>query len=67
MPMDMASTPTQCSEGADPANHVGPFSILYEVNQPRQLLQAEKCMTCGFTVVRKRDPKPKDKKPKPKK
>jgi len=62
-PMDLASTRAQCSESADPAKHVGPFTILYEVEESRRLLQAEKCKTCGFVVVRKLDPKPKKAKP----
>ncbi|HLH52499.1 MAG TPA: hypothetical protein VKY92_02695 [Verrucomicrobiae bacterium] len=63
-PMDLASAPAQCSESADPAKDVGPFKILYEVDESRHLLQAEQCKTCGFVVVRKLDPKPKTPQPK---
>ena len=45
-----------CNESADPAKHVGPFKSLYLVDSGVHLLQAEECLACGFTVVRKLEP-----------
>jgi hypothetical protein len=42
-----------CEETADPAKHVGPFKRLYRVEHPAHPLDAEQCLACGSTVVRK--------------
>ena len=55
-----------CSESADPAKHVGPFKSLYQVDSGVHLLQAEECLACGWTVVRKLEPGSEGKQRKPK-
>ena len=65
MPEKVTNKIPHCMDSADPAEHVGPFKILYVVDQPLHRLQAEECLTCGLTVVRKLEGKP-GKKPKPK-